>query len=196
MDIQFAETTVPVTLGGKMHALVFNANTMAAYEKATGKFFLETLAKLYDALKPTLIKLRETKADLQADPKKADSLTAGNAFQILSKISITDLRALLWAALHEYDKNDVPVWPLTVYQVGRYLTPASIPKIFHAFLEGQAANSPSESELGEPEPPAPAESAEFVLPTSMPRIVVESGGAPGIGLSEDVFASPAETPAG
>ena len=61
-----AETRIPIMLDvGRM--MVFNANTMCAYEEATGKFFLDTVASLYEAMKPAL------------DKKSQDSSKGGDA---------------------------------------------------------------------------------------------------------------------
>jgi hypothetical protein len=173
-----AETTVPIEIGGQKRLMYFNGNTMTAYEQATGKFFLDTLAKLYDVMRPIL----EASKNGNGKPSGVDGM------EIMRHVSMTDLRALLWAALHEYGPNDEPRWPLTIGQVGRLITPSSVSGIFSAFLRGQAANSPTSEELGESVPPAPAKAA---VPSPG-----NGSGAFGTVLPEGAFDSPVETPEG
>lgn len=169
----FMETRVPISLGGVKRTLVFNVNTMCAYEEATGKFFLDTVASLYDAMAPALTTAikqaaasAETGQDAASEPgldgngasDSQPSLGQRNAktspFDIVRKVPMRDLRALLWAALHEYDQNDEPTWPLTLNQVGRMLGMADILPIFTSFLKGQSVNQPSKEEMGESLPAA------------------------------------------
>src|SRR6266481_5974270 len=91
-----AETRVPITLGGRDYVLVFNVNTFVAFEKETGAFFLDTVTDIMRVVFPS---------DLKGQPTR-------DAFSVLRTISMERLRAVLWAALHEYDENDVPHWPL------------------------------------------------------------------------------------
>ena len=169
----FMETRVPISLGGVKRTLVFNVNTMCAYEEATGKFFLDTVASLYDAMAPALTTAikqaaasAETGQDAASEPgldgngasDSQPSLGQRNAktspFDLVRKVPMRDLRALLWAALHEYDQNDEPTWPLTLNQVGRMLGMADILPIFTSFLKGQSVNQPSKEEMGESLPAA------------------------------------------
>ena len=169
----FMETRVPISLGGVKRTLVFNVNTMCAYEEATGKFFLDTVASLYDAMAPALTTAikqaaasAETGQDAASEPgldgngasDSQPSLGQRNAktspFDIVRKVPMRDLRALLLAALHEYDQNDEPTWPLTLNQVGRMLGMADILPIFTSFLKGQSVNQPSKEEMGESLPAA------------------------------------------
>jgi hypothetical protein len=172
-----AETIIPIVLDGKEYMMCFNANTMVAYEEATGKFFLDTLATLFESFKPALEALQQArKFDREAVPSTADVV---DPFQVLKFVSMRDLRALLWASLHKYGADGVPQWPLTIHQVGRLITPASIPSIFKSFLQGQTANSPTKEEMG-----------ESGAPTMAPKVgvlVKSDGGASGIDLPADVF---------
>jgi hypothetical protein len=143
--LNILETRVPITLGGVKRTMVFNANTFAAYEESTGKFFLDTAASLFDAMKPFL-EARKSRALQTAD---ADNTSNASIIDVLRKVSIKDLRALLWASLHEYDEAGDPVWPLTLNEVGRVLKTTDIPAIFTAFLRGQSENSPTPDEVGE-----------------------------------------------
>ena len=96
---------------------------------------------------------------------------------------MVDLRAMLWASMHDYDADDEPVWPLTVSQVGRLLNFNNVVPLFVRFLTGVSANSPSKEELGEPRAVAKgaADTAESGGPGS-PPISDTAGGAAGIEL--------------
>jgi hypothetical protein len=167
-----AETVISIELDGVKRVMFFNANTMVAFEEATGKFFLDTLASLYESFKSIT-----PGGDANVDP-----------FQVLKRVSMKDLRALLWAALHEYDAKGEPRWPLTLSQVGRMLTPESIPRVFSVFLKGQAANSPTKAEMGESAAPVP--------PVSTGASVKANGGGLGIDLPAGVFDLPEPMPEG
>ena len=166
------ETRVPVKLD-KERFMVFNANTMCAYEEATGKFFLDTVAYLHNVLKPLI----ESRAKLAA----GESPEELSGMEIMRKVSTRDLRALLWASLHEYRGNPPePFWPLTQFQVGRFLQPKDVIRIFTLFMFGQSSNSPTKSEMGE-------SPAREMVPESAPRPTEESGGEPSIELPADAF---------
>jgi len=150
--MKILETRISIKLGGEDRVMLFNANTFAAYEEATGKFFLDTAATLFDAMKPFL-EARKARALRAAGATEDLAVPDTTVFDVLRKVSIKDLRALLWASLHVYDAHGEPSWPLTVHEVGRLLRPADIPPIFTAFLNGQAANSPTAEEVGESKAP-------------------------------------------
>lgn len=146
--MNFVETTVSVELGGASYDLHFNANSMAAYEEATGKFFLDTVAQLYDVMRPALAAQKAA-----SEGTGEEATPAVNAFDIIHRVPIKELRALIWAALHEYGRNpadpDEPSWPMTLNRVGRLIQLQDVPRVFTAFLRGQIKNSPSTEEMGE-----------------------------------------------
>lgn len=162
-----AEVRSTIKLGGRDRTLVFNCNTMVAYEQATGKFFLQTVSDLVTA----------------AFPSGMEKGIVKSPYEILRKVSMADLRALLWAAMHEYDKEDNPIWPLTLNQVGRLLLFQDIIPAFNSFLVGQVGNNPTRKEMGESQ----AES-EKTIPTGAPQNTPETGGERGIELPADAFA--------
>jgi hypothetical protein len=168
-----AETRVPITLD-KEYVLYFNANTMCAFEEATGKNFLATVASLYDAYKPML----------DATRNGNEPVAAIASMDIVRRVPMTELTALIWAGLHTYSENDEPHWPLTLAQVRRMITLATIPKLFLSFLRGQSANNPTAAEMGE----SPALSATpETTPAAAPK-TPEDGGERSIVLPEDAFA--------
>jgi hypothetical protein len=140
---------------------------MVAYEQVTKKFFLHTVSDLLVA----------------AYPEGVEKGIVKNPYAILSKVSMEDLRALLWSAMHDYDASDNPVWPLTLNQVGRLLKLQDIVPAFNAFLKGQTENNPTKSEMGESQ----AEDTK-TKPTDAPPSTQEIGGERGIELPEDAFA--------
>jgi hypothetical protein len=154
------EKRVPIELGGVKRSMVFDGNTMCAYEEATGKFFLDTVATLYDVLRSNVKPAKPTPDGTEEAPAAdlknaviADERKAGA--EIMRKLSMTTLRALLWASLHTYDQDGEPRWPLTITQVGRQLTIEHVAPIFLAFINGQVRNSPTPEEMGESRSPQP-----------------------------------------
>jgi len=133
-----------VTLGGKQYKLFFDLNTFEAFETATSKHFLEFLASMQEAL-ASIPKLKLDKNGSPLPPKPDEM------FGFLRKLSIKDLRAFVWAALHDYDRNGEPVWPLTIGQMGRLVTTETIPMIISLVMKGTQDNSPSPDDLKETE---------------------------------------------
>ncbi len=115
-----------VTLGGKRYKLYFDLNTFAKFEEVAGKHFLEFLADMQEAL-----------ASISADHSPL------GAFGVLKKVAMKDLQAFVFAALHEYDHNDEPVWTLTVGQMGRLVTVENMVGVIRLVLRGNTENAPS-----------------------------------------------------
>lgn len=129
---------ITVVLGGVERQLVFDMNTFAAYEEKTGKFFLDTMTGLFGVFK---------EVSAANSGELSESQLASIGASVLSRVSMVDLRALLWSALHEYDSNDEPTWPLTINQVGRLIDISTVMQFFSSFIDGSIANSPLDSEL-------------------------------------------------
>jgi hypothetical protein len=168
-----SETRIPITLD-KEYVLYFNANTMCAFEEATGKNFLATVAALYDAYKPFL----ETRKNGAGQPAALASL------DVIRHVPMSELTALIWAGLHTYDDKDEPHWPLTLSQVRRLINVSTIPRLFLSFLRGQTANSPTTAEMGESQ--ALSETPEKPTSATAPPQAV-NGGERSIELPEDAF---------
>jgi hypothetical protein len=172
--IAVAEMRIPVTLGGRERVMRFNANTFVAYEQSTGRFFMDTVTNLYEIMFP---KGHET-----ADGKPKPVHISGR--DVLRKVSMVDLRAMLWASMHDYDAQGEPVWPDTEAQVGRCLNFHNVVPIFIKFLTGVSANSPSADELGESTgaPKAAAPPRARAKGHASAPISAANGGAGGIEL--------------
>lgn len=130
--------TISIELDCKRQ-LVFDLNTFAAYEESTGKCFFETLAKLMEATRPLI-------PEVAADGSVVGGRMNLSPMQIVRSISVQDLRAVIWAALIEYDKQDNPIWPLTLYQVGKLIHIGNIVPILMAVMTGEIENRPTEEE--------------------------------------------------
>ncbi len=169
MTFEALAPTINVTLNGKHYPLVFDMNTFAAYEEATKKNFFETLAGLIDTLSQMP---RDDGGNLKLNP-----------MVLFRAVSVRDLRALVWAALHEYPSgSDEPVWPLTLNQVGRSIHVGNIVEITMAVLTGQMANYPTEeerAEAGESQgaTKAVAETEVIPLPVKVAPLTGEGGGS-------------------
>ena len=129
-----AEKTVSIVIEDKTYTLRFDVNCMCAYEEVTKQFFLEACTEIMECVFPKGSTETETRI---------------NPGELVRKLSMVKLRALLWSAMHDYDKNDNPVWPLTINQVGKLINITNIVQIFRDFLKGNAANQPSSETLGE-----------------------------------------------
>jgi hypothetical protein len=130
--------TFVVELGGKTRRMVFDLNTFAAFEEAAGPdvLFIDAVSALYEAIK----RIQESKPDGGLDFSFAD------AVQLMRALPMSQIRALVWAALHSDDPS------LTVVDVGRMIHPANLMGIIRALLSGQAANAPEQDDAA-PDPP-------------------------------------------
>lgn len=133
-----------VSLDGKKYKLHFDLNTFEKYEEISSKHFLEFLASMQEAL-ASIPKLKLDKNGNPLPPKPEEM------FGFLRKLSIKDLRAFVYAALHDYDRNGEPVWPLTIGQMGRLVTTETIPMIISLVMKGTQDNSPSPDDMKETE---------------------------------------------
>lgn len=181
---QIAEVRIPINLD-QARTMIFNMNTMAAYEEVSGKFYFDTLLDLHTNYTSVLEEARAA-AGLEPgqmlDPTNPAHMLKVNAFKIVRKLPMKDMRDLIWAATHEY-KGDDPYWPLTRTQVGRCINPMSVMIVINAILKGHAENSPTKKELGE--------AASAVRTTVVLAEAVETphanGGVPSIALVDSDF---------
>ncbi len=171
--MELAEHVVQIELGGKKYSMRFSANTMCAYESERHKFFMDVVSNLYDTVFP-----KGHEKDGKPVPVKVTGL------DIVKKVSMEDLRALLWSSIHEYDAQDNPVWPLTINQVGKKLNFQNIVPLFVKFLTGVSENAPTKEELGESS--ASASATPPPDPSAPPT--APAGGEAGIVLPADALA--------
>lgn len=125
-----------VELGGKRYQMYFDLNTFEKFEEVTGRHFLDFLAALQEAA-----------AELR--PSKDGAVADRELMGFLRKLAIREIRAFIYAAVHEYDRNGEPVWPLTIGQLSRHITPGNMASLVALVMQGNARNSPEvEKEAG------------------------------------------------
>ena len=132
-----------ITLGGKKYTMWFDLNTFWKFEEISGVHFLEFLASMQEALASLPTSRIDPKTKKITPPKPEDM------FGFLRKLSIRDLRAFVYAAMHDYDRNDEPVWSLTIGQMGRLVTTETIPTIISLVMRGTQENAPGADDLKE-----------------------------------------------
>lgn len=194
-----AEVRIPIQLDkdkeGRwiQRSLVFDANTCVAYDDVSGKFYWDTIARFFAVY--SMPELRPTATVVNAKgisvPTQAEASRI--AIATLRHVPSKDVLQMAWAALHEYDKMDNPVWPLTLSQLGRLVKPVKMAGLMAMLVNGHSANSPDKDELGE------ASGAGPVLvptPAEATQSPAASGGAPSTGLPADAFDDPSEKLAG
>jgi hypothetical protein len=128
-----------VEIGGEERELYFNLNTFSAFEDVTqtdvhpdGKRFFEILKDLGTAY---------LEAQSTGD--------AGGGLAMMAKLSLRDIRALVWSAWHTYPDptQDTPEWPYTLHQVGRMITMADLPRLLPLLMERSFESMPDEAEV-------------------------------------------------
>ncbi len=137
-----------IVLNGKRRSLHFNLNTFEKFEEVSGKHFLEFLSDMQEALalsaQTAAVKLNAKSS--QAQIQKAAEESGRASLLFLKKLSIKDIRAFFYAALHEYDSNDEPIWTLTVGQMGKLVTMENIPDMVKLVMQGHAQNAPGKED--------------------------------------------------
>jgi hypothetical protein len=167
-----------ITLDGKKYKMHFDLNTFDKYEEISKKHFLEFLASMQEALASIPTSKIDPKTKKITPPKPEDM------FGFLRKLSIKDLRAFVYAALHDYDRDGEPVWPLTIGQMGRLVTTETIPTIISLVMRGTQENNPGPDDLKEA-----GDSGEKIRPIRAGETAPADGG-PGFGPSdEDILGS-------
>lgn len=150
---------VEVMIGGKKRTLIFDLNTFSAFEKVSGRFFMDFLADLRDAFK--------------------EGQAKNEPFEVLRRISASNILALLWAAMHEYDEDDNPVWPMTLSKLGRVVDISAMAKLLPSIMQGNTDSAPD----------APAEAKEELRPTNGGQSTPVNGGLESIPSREDALAA-------
>lgn len=121
--------TTTITIAGKKYELYFDLNTFSAFEQVTGRFFTDFLMDIREAF-------------LESKEKK-------DQFILFRRIPVKDVRALVWAALHTYNSDDEPQWPMTINKLGRVLDISQLQNLLPAIMEGNAENAPDVKEESE-----------------------------------------------
>ena len=149
-----------VELGGEQRTMYFDLNTFAAFEEVTrsalhpeGKRFFAFIADMERVF---------SKVTSKGSPIK--ELSLGEVLTIVGEVSLTDIRALAWAAMHEYpDTKGPPEWPLTLHEVGRLIDAQNLGTLLPRLLSASSDNMPDAEEIRPsreetvvaPDPPSP-----------------------------------------
>jgi hypothetical protein len=123
-----------VVLGGKTYPLYFDLNTFEAFERQTGVFFLDFLASLGESIQSL-----QAQVEGAADSSK-DALRQVRVLDVMRRLSLTNIRALIWAALHTYDKSGEPVWPFTIGQMSRLIDVETMATLFPRLMTASMDN--------------------------------------------------------
>ncbi len=111
-----------IKLGGKEYELFFDLNTYASFETASGKLFTDMLFELQEAV--------------------AEGEKRGDKAYAIRRIPLKMIRAFLWAAVHTYDQDGEPQWPLTMGQLGRLIDINNLGSLLPNLLRGAGDNLP------------------------------------------------------
>lgn len=154
------DKTIPIDLNGTTYQLHFNLNTFAAFEEVVGKHFLTFLIGLQEGIE--------------------ESQKTNNPMAALAKISIRDVRAFVWSALHTYE-DKLPQWPMTLHEVGQQIDMTNLDKVLPTLLMAHAENAP--------EPPQPVKEGAEARPIEEVKSTVVDGGIESGPSDADVLAS-------
>jgi hypothetical protein len=191
-SINPTEMTFDVKVGGHIRKLYFNINAFRMFEKHSsilpnGKRlrFHRFFAKLMMAMG----KAQEEKLKIEAAKSRGENLEDGASFDLLldmlDDVGADDFFALVYGALHVYDSENNPSWPISPGQLGRLLTPLEIVNIWKTVQSGMNGNVPL------PDDSADKGGEEPVRPTiqTPPPTTTESDGGSISGELDDELSS-------
>lgn len=112
------QVTAKVKIKDTEYTLLFDLVTMEKFEEITGTVFLDFVMRMQDAVVANGLSDKKALKKLNVEEAKAK-------FQnVIRTIRMSDIRALLWAALHTYDdelSDPPPVWPMSINQLSRQI---------------------------------------------------------------------------
>lgn len=149
--------SIRVTLKNTTLTLVFDLNTFAAFEEATGKMFLTWMDDIQRATMQAqtlrLKKLQEAQQSLEEsleDGSESEAVKRANleasaeaSASLLRSVSMRDFRALVWAANHTYDRAGQPRWALSLMQIGNLIDLSNFAKVMPEVLRGGLNSLPT-----------------------------------------------------
>lgn len=139
-SINPTETIIEVEIGGEKHTLYFNLNAFSKFEEASS---LDENGKRLKFPK-FLFRLLDAWAGLRSRGV-AEATNTDNQHALLDaigEIGAADIHALLYGALHVYDRDDRPSWPLSPGRLGRILGPMELVRLLPQIMTGLQANLP------------------------------------------------------
>lgn len=164
--------TVEIKLtNGKKHTLYFDLNTFYQFEEMAGKTLPSFLVELERSFAPLLVpaskdSVRKTAKTVTITSDTRDITTA------LSKLSVKDMRALIWSALHEYDGDGEPKWPYTIGKLGGLIDHTNLSAIMVSLMAGISGSMPRADKKD-------TEAKETTRPTPNPETPLNGGSASG-----------------
>lgn len=170
------DVTVEVEIGGEKRKLYFNLNAFSKFEEASS---IQADGKRLKFPR-FFFGLLDAWSRLQ---KRRDSDIESALLDAIGEIGASDVLALIYGALHEYDAQDNPRWPLSPGRLGRLLNATELVKLLPQVMTALQANVPQKSDA--PEPKGGEESKRPTMPA--PLTVINGGSA---------FGAPDETPLG
>lgn len=162
------DVTVDVEIGGEKRKLYFNLNAFSKFEEASSiqadgkrlkfpRFFFGLL-------------------DAWSRMQKQRTGTVETALlDAISEIGASDILALIYGALHEYDAQDNPRWPLSPGRLGRLLNATELVKLLPQVMTALQSNVPQRGDA--PEPKGGEEPKRPTAPT--PLTVIDGGSQSG-----------------
>lgn len=135
-----------VTLDGKRYTLYFDLNTFSKFEEVSGKHFLDFLASMQEAAAVITAGKKKPKTSSKDQDESALAM-----FTFLRKLSIKDIRSFVYSAMHEYDREGEPYWPLTIGQMSRLITAGNMSEMVVLLMQGNSQNAPSSDDMGSSE---------------------------------------------
>lgn len=189
------QKTFTTEIDGQERRLWFNANTYSAFEERTGVFFMDWFVKLHTAsyhlVAEALVKAR---AEAESTGTKLDEAAVTKILEssidptpVLRSVSMGHFQALVWAACHEYDAKDNPVWPITYGRMGMVLDHGEFRRLFGPIVkilfENIKPDTPAKRESSSDDSDKPA---EIPRPTNPTRAKKQSAGGSSFGPSDGV----------
>jgi len=136
--------SIPIILD-RPRLLRFDVNAMIAAQQVTGRSFYESLGLLFGIQRD----LAAQTGNAPADPVRLAEL----GLEVLAKLPLVDIRALLWAGLLRDDPS------VTVEGVGAMLSPLTVMGVLAALASALSEQGPEPPASGNPTEPSPGTTA-------------------------------------
>lgn len=170
-------TPLDITLGGKSMTLYFDINSFKAFEKASGKFYMNWLTKVMEDSQVTAIEL----AAEAEDENISFAVKQISRIRLAGIVGMTDFEAIIWAAYHTPGRH--PRWPMSIEEVGELIDEEAYFKLVPQILTAILKNTTSKKKSSE----QPDAEAEAPRPTNPSLETPSTSGGKISGDSDDII---------
>ncbi len=134
--------SLEIELNGKILTIFFTGNTFMAFQKRTGKFFLNWYFEVMKRTERFLTENAEINRDMSPEQViEALSKRSVSPFEMLDIAPMEELVSLIWSGCYELRGGEI-TRPYTIAEIGEWLDLDNYPALFHQVLNAASENLP------------------------------------------------------